>query len=162
LLSSNQPGSRPPPRTSSARPDYNKPPPPAPSRQGYHPDDRYAGRGGGGGGYDSRPPLGAYNDPRYDGRGNGPRYDQGRPETRYDGYNGYGSPPPQNYGQGPPPQVRIPRVFIIFQGHGNSQNGFLFALLCASCDFHLYIEFIAQNGFSSSEPNFIAEIASSC
>ncbi|KAF2253049.1 EF-hand [Trematosphaeria pertusa] len=96
LLSQNSASSRP-PRTSSARPDYNKPPPPAPSgRPDLRPEHRYGG--GSSGGYDSRPPPGAYNDPRYEGRGNSPRFDR---DPRHDGY---GSPPPQNYGHGPPPQ----------------------------------------------------------
>ncbi|PSN60848.1 EF-hand [Corynespora cassiicola Philippines] len=82
-------------RTSSARPDYNKPAPTPPSAYGARPS----------GGYDARPPPGAFNDPRYHdptagGRTASPRYDHGR-DPRYDGY---GSPPPQNYGQGPPPQ----------------------------------------------------------
>ena len=90
-------------RTSSARPDYNKPPPPVPNqRYDTRPDDRYGGGGGrgagggggGGGGYDSRPPPGAYNDARYDSR-----YD-----SRQDNRMGLGSPPPANYGHGPPPQ----------------------------------------------------------
>lgn len=103
MLSQGQPTQRP-PRTSSARPDYNKPPPSAPSRQDYRPDDRYGGGRGGGGPatYDSRPPPGAYNnDPRYDARTHSPRYDQSRHDSRYDAI---GSPPPQNYGTGPPPQ----------------------------------------------------------
>ncbi|KAF2270369.1 EF-hand [Lojkania enalia] len=99
LMSQNQSSAPRPPRTSSARPDYNKPPPPVPSgRQELRPgDDRYgAGRGGG---YDSRPPPGAYNDPRYESRQQySPRYDR---DPRFDGY---GSPPPQSYGSGPPPQ----------------------------------------------------------
>lgn len=96
LSQGNPPLSRP-PRTSSARPDYNKPPPALPSgRSDLRPNDSY-GRGSGSGGYDSRPPPGAYNDPRYDGRQHSPRHD-----PRYD--NSYGSPPPQNYGQAPPPQ----------------------------------------------------------
>ncbi|KAF2187068.1 EF-hand [Zopfia rhizophila CBS 207.26] len=102
MMAQNQPAPRP-PRTSSARPDYNKPPPPGPGRQDLRPDDRY-GRGngsGGGGGYDSRPPPGAYDDPRYGGRQPSPRYDQQSHHPRLDGY---GSPPPQNYGHGPPPQ----------------------------------------------------------
>lgn len=78
-----------PPRTSSARPDYNKPAPPVPSTQqhSYRPDERYGGRPAS---YEQRPPPGAYND-RYDSR-----YDS-RPNT-------LGSPPPANYGHGPPPQ----------------------------------------------------------
>ncbi|ORY09460.1 hypothetical protein BCR34DRAFT_568435 [Clohesyomyces aquaticus] len=97
MMSSNHQAPRP-PRTSSARPDYNKPPPAAPSRQELRPgDDRY-GRNS----YDSRPPPGAYNDPRYEDRRHSPRYDQQRPhDPRFDAI---GSPPPQNYGQGPPPQ----------------------------------------------------------
>jgi hypothetical protein len=94
------PSSRP-PRTSSARPDYNKPAPPMPSG-GRHHDYGY-GRGSGSS-YDSRPPPGAYNDPRYDqGRpqAHSPRYDQQHPDPRY---GGVGSPPPQDYGHGPPPQ----------------------------------------------------------
>ena len=83
-------GSRP-PRTSSARPDYNKPPPPVPSSQhSYRPEERYGG--GRPASYDSRPPPGAYND-RYDSR-----YES-RPS-----HTGIGSPPPANYGHGPPPQ----------------------------------------------------------
>ncbi|KAJ4287938.1 hypothetical protein N0V90_011953 [Kalmusia sp. IMI 367209] len=91
-----------PPRTSSARPEYNNPPP-STLRQ----DDRYGrGHSGSYGSYDSRPPPGAYNDPRYDDRArydSQPRRDQPPPrrDPRYD--NSYGSPPPQNYGQGPPP-----------------------------------------------------------
>jgi hypothetical protein len=81
-------GSRP-PRTSSARPDYNKPPPAVPSsRNDYRPEERYGGRPSS---YDSRPPPGAYNDSRYDSR-----YNDSRPSV--------GSPPPANYGHGPPPQ----------------------------------------------------------
>lgn len=78
-----------PPRTSSARPDYNKPAPPIPSsqQQSHRPEERYGGRPVS---YDSRPPPGAYND----------RYD-----SRYDPRaNAIGSPPPANYGHGPPPQ----------------------------------------------------------
>ncbi|KAF2789808.1 EF-hand, partial [Melanomma pulvis-pyrius CBS 109.77] len=78
-------------------PDYNKPAPSAPGRQELRPGDHGYGRGGGG--YDSRPPPGAYNDPRYDSRVHSPRHDQQRHDP-----HGYGSPPPQNYGQGPPPQ----------------------------------------------------------
>ncbi|KAF2663051.1 EF-hand [Lophiostoma macrostomum CBS 122681] len=94
-------GSSRPPRTSSARPDYNKPPPPVPSgRSDLRPNDSY-GRST----YESRPPPGAFNDrpDRYDSRPQttSPRYDQTRHDPRYDGY---GSPPPQNYGQGAPPQ----------------------------------------------------------
>ncbi|KAF2467551.1 EF-hand [Lindgomyces ingoldianus] len=95
LLSGNNQQAPRPPRTSSARPDHNKPPPPVPSRQELRPGDGY-GRG-----YDSRPPPGAYNDPRYNSQQHSPRYDQQRHDPRFDGY---GSPPPQNYGQGPPPQ----------------------------------------------------------
>ncbi|KAE8864742.1 hypothetical protein PTNB73_05630 [Pyrenophora teres f. teres] len=102
MMSQNSPASatRPPPRTSSARPEYNKPPPALPSqRYDARPDERYGGGGrgaggGGGGGYESRPPPGAYNDPRYE-----TRYD-----SRMDSKLGVGSPPPANYGQGPPPQ----------------------------------------------------------
>lgn len=70
-----------PPRTSSARPDYNKPNPAPPSQQRYdaRPDDRYT---------------------RYDGRTGTPQYSNSRPDERY----GVGSPPPANYGHGPPPQ----------------------------------------------------------
>ncbi|KAF1842684.1 EF-hand [Cucurbitaria berberidis CBS 394.84] len=95
------PGSRP-PRTSSARPEYNKPTPSVPSqRYDPRPDERYGGGGGrgGGGGYESRPPPGAFQDSRYDGRASSDRYD-----TRHDPRYGVGSPPPANYGQGPPPQ----------------------------------------------------------
>lgn len=96
--SSNPPLSRP-PRTSSARPDYNKPPPPVPGgRHELRPGDEY-GRGSSDP-YNSRPPPGAFSD-RYDARpapSMSPRYDR---DPRHDGY---GSPPPQNYGQGPPPQ----------------------------------------------------------
>lgn len=82
-------GSRP-PRTSSARPDYNKPPPAVPgAHHSYRPEERYGG--GRPSSYDARPPPGAYND-RYDSRYN----DHQRPSV--------GSPPPANYGQGPPPQ----------------------------------------------------------
>lgn len=103
LLSQSQAPAPRPLRSSSARPDYNKPPPPAPSRQDYRADDRY-GSGNGHLSYDSRPPPGAYNDPRvprYDGRSHSPRYDQSRRDPRFDTI---GSPPPQNYGHGPPPQ----------------------------------------------------------
>lgn len=101
-----------PPRTSSARPDYNKPSAAVPSqRNDYRPDDRYSGGGGGGGGggYDSRPPPGAYRDSRYDGRAStsSPRYhsrQDTRPDYRHDGPYGVGSPPPATYGHGPPPQ----------------------------------------------------------
>lgn len=99
-----------PPRTSSARPDYNKPSPAVPSqRYDSRPDDRYNGGGGGGGGrgggggYESRPPPGAYQDSRYDGRAQDPRFDS-RQEPRRDERFGVGSPPPANYGHGPPPQ----------------------------------------------------------
>jgi hypothetical protein len=97
MLSGNRP-----PRTSSARPDYNKPPPPS-GRTELRPGEGGYGRQSSGSSYDSRPPPGAYNDPRYDPRAqqHSPRYDQQRHDTRYDGY---GSPPPQNYGHGPPPQ----------------------------------------------------------
>lgn len=99
MMSQNAPAAARPPRTSSARPDYNKPPPPVPSGQRYdtRPDERYGGgggRGAGGGGYDSRPPPGAYSDTRYDSR-----YD-----SRQDNRMAVGSPPPANYGHGPPPQ----------------------------------------------------------
>ncbi|KAF2869422.1 hypothetical protein BDV95DRAFT_577285 [Massariosphaeria phaeospora] len=100
LLSQGHPASRP-PRTSSARPDYKTASPAIPGGR----DDRYGRPGGGSSSisYDSRPPPGAFNDPRYDNRVNSPRYDQPlRHEPRYDGY---GSPPPTNYGNGPPPQV---------------------------------------------------------
>jgi hypothetical protein len=103
-----------PPRTSSARPDYNKPAPATPSqrhdlpsqRLDYRPDDRYGARPPST--YDSRPPPGAYQDSRYDGRPatTSPRYDT-RPqqqEPRRDDRFGVGSPPPANYGHGPPPQ----------------------------------------------------------
>ncbi|KAF9699828.1 hypothetical protein EKO04_002319 [Ascochyta lentis] len=81
-------GSRP-PRTSSARPDYNKPAPAVPSaRHDYRPEERYGG--GRPASYDARPPPAAYND-RYDAR-----YNDARPSV--------GSPPPANYGHGPPPQ----------------------------------------------------------
>lgn len=81
-------GSRP-PRTSSARPDYNKPAPAPPTAQhSYRPEERYGGRPQS---YEQRPPPGAYND-RYDSR-----YDS-RPT------HSVGSPPPANYGHGPPPQ----------------------------------------------------------
>lgn len=83
-------GSRP-PRTSSARPDYNKPAPAPPTAQhSYRPEERYGGRPQS---YEQRPPPGAYNDNRYDSR-----YDS-RPS-----HHGVGSPPPANYGHGPPPQ----------------------------------------------------------
>ncbi|KAJ4343040.1 hypothetical protein N0V87_000758 [Didymella glomerata] len=83
-------GSRP-PRTSSARPDYNKPAPAPPTAQHSHrPEERYGGRPQS---YEQRPPPGAYNDNRYDSR-----YDS-RPS-----HQGIGSPPPANYGHGPPPQ----------------------------------------------------------
>lgn len=76
-------GSRP-PRTNSARPDYNQPAPAVPSsRHDYRPEDRYGGSRPTG--FD-RPPPSAY-DSRYDSR-----------------YNSVGSPPPANYGHGPPPQ----------------------------------------------------------
>ncbi|KAL1603579.1 hypothetical protein SLS60_005167 [Paraconiothyrium brasiliense] len=97
-------GSGRPPRTSSARPDYNEKPLP-PSRQ----DDRYGrGHSNSYGSYDSRPPPGAYGapDPRYDDR---PRYDalprrdQHSLPQRDPRHDGYGSPPPQNYGHGPAP-----------------------------------------------------------
>jgi hypothetical protein len=98
MMSQNAPAASRPPRTSSARPDYNKPAPATPSqRYDHRPDERYGGGRGAGavsGGYDSRPPPGAFNDPRYDSR-----YDA-RPDTRL----GVGSPPPANYGNGPPPQ----------------------------------------------------------
>jgi len=99
MMSQNAPAAARPPRTSSARPDYNKPLPPVPSGQRYdtRPDERYGGgggRGAGGGGYDSRPPPGAYSDTRYDSR-----YD-----SRQDNRMAVGSPPPANYGHGPPPQ----------------------------------------------------------
>lgn len=96
MMSQNQSAASRPPRTSSARPDYNKPAPATPSqRYDHRPDERYGGGGrGGGGGYDNRPPPGAYNDSRYDSR-----YDS-RQDARY----GVGSPPPANYGNGPPPQ----------------------------------------------------------
>jgi hypothetical protein len=83
-----------PPRTGSARPDYNKAAPSLPSAHlDYRPEERYGGRPSS---YDSRPPPGAYNnDPRYD-----PRHD-GRQSG---GLGGLGSPPPANYGHGPPPQ----------------------------------------------------------
>ncbi|KAF1975785.1 EF-hand [Bimuria novae-zelandiae CBS 107.79] len=92
-----------PPRTSSARPDYSNTPPPA-----SRPDDRYGRTHSNSySSYDSRPPPGAYGapDPRYDAR---PRYDaqprrDNPPPLRDPRYDGYGSPPPQNYGQGPPP-----------------------------------------------------------
>jgi len=95
MMSQNSPAAAArPPRTSSARPDYNKPPPALPSqRYDARPDERYGG-GRGAGGYESRPPPGAYNDPRYENR-----YD-----SRMDNKLGVGSPPPANYGQGPPPQ----------------------------------------------------------
>jgi Ca2+-binding EF-hand superfamily protein len=92
MMSQNASAASRPPRTSSARPDYNKPPPAVPNqRYDTRPDDRY---GGGGGGYESRPPPGAY-DSRYDNR-----YDS-RQDNRM---GGLGSPPPANYGHGPPPQ----------------------------------------------------------
>lgn len=97
-----------PPRTSSARPDYNKPAPSVPNqrsdlpsqRQDYRQDDRYGARPTT---YESRPPPGAFQDSRYDGRPNDSRYDS-RPDTRHDARYGVGSPPPANYGHGPPPQ----------------------------------------------------------
>jgi hypothetical protein len=102
MMSQNHPAAARPPRTTSARPDYNKPPPATPSqRYDPRPDDRYGGGGRGagvGGGYDSRPPPGAYHDSRYDSR-----YDA-RQDHRQDTHHGVGSPPPANYGQGPPPQ----------------------------------------------------------
>ncbi|KAF2705302.1 EF-hand [Pleomassaria siparia CBS 279.74] len=86
--------------TPRPHPDYNKPPPSVPGRQELRTSDHgYGGRGGSGGSYDSRPPPGAYQDPRYDNRVHTPRVDQGRHDP-----HGYGSPPPQNYGHGPPPQ----------------------------------------------------------
>ncbi|KAF9736356.1 hypothetical protein PMIN01_06272 [Paraphaeosphaeria minitans] len=95
-----------PPRTSSARPDYHdKPLPPS---QG--PDNRYGrGHSNSYGSYDARPPPGAYGapDPRYDDRS---RYDtqsgarrNDAPPPRDPRHDGYGSPPPQNYGHGPAP-----------------------------------------------------------
>lgn len=97
-----------PPRTSSARPDYNKPPPAVPNqrsdlpsqRQDYRQDDRYGARPTS---YESRPPPGAFQESRYDGRANEARYDP-RPDNRRDERYGVGSPPPANYGHGPPPQ----------------------------------------------------------
>jgi hypothetical protein len=95
-----------PPRTSSARPDYNKPAPSVPNqrsdlpsqRQEYRQDDRYAPRPST---YETRPPPGAFQqEARYEGRASDARYDTSRPDTRY----GVGSPPPANYGHGPPPQ----------------------------------------------------------
>jgi hypothetical protein len=98
MMSQNAPAASRPPRTSSARPDYNKPAPATPSqRYDPRPDDRYGGgggRGAGSGGYDSRPPPGAFNNPQYDNR-----YD-----SRQDSRLAVGSPPPANYGHGPPPQ----------------------------------------------------------
>lgn len=98
MLSGGRDSARP-PRTSSARPEYNAPPP-ASSR----PDDRYGrGHSNSYGSYDSRPPPGAYGapDPRYDDRA---RYDsQPRPQPGRDPRYDVGSPPPQNYGHGPPP-----------------------------------------------------------
>ncbi|KAF2118597.1 hypothetical protein BDV96DRAFT_570238 [Lophiotrema nucula] len=102
LLSQNSSSSSSRPLRTSSRPDYSKPPPALPSqRQDLRPDP-YAS--GGRSSYDSRPPPGAYNDPRYDDQRrqqHSPRYDEYRRDPRYDGY---GSPPPQNYGTGPPPQ----------------------------------------------------------
>jgi hypothetical protein len=109
MMSQNHPASaQRPPRTSSARPDYNKPPPSLPNqgrsdlpsqRQDYRQD--YAPRPTS---YESRPPPGAFQqDSRYDGRTNtSPRFNDGygRQDERY----GVGSPPPANYGNGPPPQ----------------------------------------------------------
>jgi hypothetical protein len=106
MLSQGHPASaQRPPRTSSARPDYNKPPPATPSqrsdlpsqRPDYRQDDRYAPRPTS---YEQRPPPGAFQDAssRYD---NGARYDA-RPQR--DERYGVGSPPPANYGHGPPPQ----------------------------------------------------------
>lgn len=110
-----------PPRTSSARPDYNKPAPSVPAgrsdlpsqqrRDDYRQDDRYGGRPNSyeqrpPQTYDQRPPPGAYQDSRYDGRQHSPRYGT-TPDNRYqqdDHRYGVGSPPPANYGQGPPPQ----------------------------------------------------------
>ncbi|OAL07153.1 EF-hand [Phaeosphaeriaceae sp. SRC1lsM3a] len=109
-----------PPRTSSARPDYNKPAPSVPNqrsdlpsqqRQDYRQDDNRYGSGGGAPrptSYDSRPPPGAYQqdsryDTRYDSRPDAQRYDS-RPQQPQDTRYGVGSPPPANYGQGPPPQ----------------------------------------------------------
>ncbi|CAO2656637.1 Nn.00g054400.m01.CDS01 [Neocucurbitaria sp. VM-36] len=105
MAGSQSSGAARPPRTSSARPEYNKPPPPVPSqRYDPRPDERYGGGGGrGGGGYDSRPPPGAYHDSRYDGRASSDRYDS-RHDNRHDDRYGVGSPPPASYGQGPPPQ----------------------------------------------------------
>lgn len=113
MMSQAQSSSRPPPRTTS-RPDYNKPPPPVPTQTLRPGDDRY-GRSNsyGPGGYNDRPSSyndrpGAYNDrpANYDRPG---AYNDGRqPNSRYEQHSprldGYGSPPPQSYGQGPPPQ----------------------------------------------------------
>lgn len=96
--SDNPPLSRP-PRTSSARPDYNKPTPSAPNSYGR----------GSASSYDTRPPPGAF-DSRYDSR---PRYDthpapstrHDLPSQRHDSHPQHlNSPPPANYGHGPPPQ----------------------------------------------------------
>jgi hypothetical protein len=111
MMSQNHPAAQRPPRTSSARPDYNKPPPATPNqrsdlpsqRQDYRQDERYGARPTS---YESRPPPGAFTqdaryssgDPRYDSRQDA-RYEQ-RPDNRM----GVGSPPPANYGHGPPPQ----------------------------------------------------------
>ncbi|KAF2132840.1 peflin [Dothidotthia symphoricarpi CBS 119687] len=97
MLSQGHPAARP-PRTSSARPDYNKPPPTVPnSRVDYRPEERYGGRPSS---YEQRPPPGAFTSSNtYDGRSNTPRYDA-RQDTRH----GVGSPPPANYGHGSPPQ----------------------------------------------------------
>ncbi|KAH3905784.1 hypothetical protein HBI56_210810 [Parastagonospora nodorum] len=101
MMSSNPASAQRPPRTSSARPDYNKPPPSLPpsgrsdlpsQRQDYRQD--YAPRPTS---YESRPPPGAFQDARPDTRNS---YGSGRPDPRY----GVGSPPPANYGHGPPPQ----------------------------------------------------------
>jgi hypothetical protein len=107
MMSQNHPAAaQRPPRTSSARPDYNKPPPPVPNqrsdlpsqRQDYRQDDRYGARPTS---YESRPPPGAYQqDSRYDGRAS---YDS-RYDNRQNDRFGVGSPPPANYGHGPPPQ----------------------------------------------------------
>jgi hypothetical protein len=112
MLSQGHPAAQRPPRTSSARPDYNKPAPSAPqgrhdlpSQQQQRPDYRqdYGGPSPRPTSYDQRPPPGAFQDSRYDARNTqtSPRYDSyNRPhDERY----GVGSPPPANYGHGPPP-----------------------------------------------------------
>lgn len=82
------------PARTSSRPDYNKPAPLAAS--GLRPDDRYSAHspshstGSAGGRYDDRRR-------HEDDRRNSPRTSTGS------SWHGVGSPPPQNYGHGPPP-----------------------------------------------------------